>query len=133
MFTKNEMSRLYDNKLQQNIVAFDKGIKKELNTRVKSLLVKIATQNTRRKNNLIVIVTSEDKDEIRDIVGKVLLLKDNTIISTSMLNKAVVSAMKYKLVTSAKNVKQEGWTYSVSDFLKSLNASIVKKLEKTQQ
>ena len=104
MFTKNEMSRLYDNKLQQNIVAFDKGIKKELNTRVKSLLVKIATQNTRRKNNLIVIVTSEDKDEIRDIVGKVLLLKDNTIISTSMLNKAVVSAMKYKLVTSAKKI-----------------------------
>ena len=29
MFTKNEMSRLYDNKLQQNIVAFDKDIKKE--------------------------------------------------------------------------------------------------------
>lgn len=130
MFTKNEMSRLYDNKLQQNLVLFDKDTKKELNTRVKSLLVKVATQNAKKKNNLIVIVTSEEKDEIREIVGKVLFLKDNTIISTSMLNKAVVSAMKNKLVTSAKNVKEEGWAYSVSDFLKSLNASIVKKLEK---
>lgn len=133
MFTKNEMSRLYDNKLQQNIVTFDKEIKKELNTKVKSLLVKIANQNARHNKNLIVIVTSEDKEEIREILGKVLFLEDNTIISTSMLQKAVVSAMRYKLITSAKNVKQEGWAYSVSDFLKSLNASIVKKLEKTQE
>ena len=133
MFTKNEMSRLYDNKLQQNIVTFDKEIKKELNAKVKSLLVKIANQNARHNKNLIVIVTSEDKDEIREILGKVLFLEDNTIISTSMLQKAVVSAMRYKLITSAKNVKQEGWAYSVSDFLKSLNASIVKKLEKTQE
>lgn len=132
MFTKNEMSRLYDNKLQQNIVTFDREIKKELNTKVKSLLVKIANQNARHNKNLIVIVTSEDKDEIREIVGKVLFLEDNSIISTSMLQKAVVSAMRYKLIASAKNVKQEGWAYSVSDFLKSLNASIVKRLEKVQ-
>ena len=131
MFTKNEMSRLYDNKLQQNIVTFDKEIKKELNTKVKSLLVKVATMNAHKKQ-LVVIVTAQEKDEIREILGKVLFLDDTSIISTGMLNKAVVSAMKNKLVTSAKNVKQEGWTYSVSDFLKSLNASIVKRLEKVQ-
>lgn len=132
MFTKNEMSRLYDNKLQQNIVAFDKEIKAELNTRVKSLLTKIALMNARRKS-LMVIVSSEDKDSIREILGKVLFLEDNTIISTGMLNKAVVSAMRNKLITSAKNTKQEGWAYSVSDFLKSLNASIVKKLQKVSE
>ena len=131
MFTKNEMSRLYDNKLQQNIVTFDKEIKKELNTKVKSLLVKVATMNAHKKQ-LVVIVTAQEKDEIREILGKVLFLDDTSIISTGMLNKAVVSAMKNKLVTSAKNVKQEGWAYSVSDFLKSLNASIVKRLEKVQ-
>ena len=132
MFTKNEMSRLYDNKLQQNIVAFDKDTKAKLNTSVKSLLTKIALMNARRKQ-LIVVVTSEEKDAIREILGKVLFLEDNSIISTSMLNKAVISAMKNKLVTSAKNTKQEGWAYSVSDFLKSLNASIVKKLEKVSE
>ena len=94
MFTKNEMSRLYDNKLQQNIVTFDKEIKKELNTKVKSLLVKIANQNARHNKNLIVIVTSEDKEEIREILGKLLFLEYNSIISTSMLQKAVVSAMR---------------------------------------
>lgn len=132
MFTKNEMSRLYDNKLQQNIKDFEKDDKKLLNTKVKSLLVKIANMNARRKS-LMVIVSSEEKDEIRDILGKVLFLEDNSIISTNMLQKAVVSAMKYKLVTTAKNTKQEGWAYSVSDFLKALNASIVKKLAKIEE
>lgn len=129
MFTKNEMSRLYDNKLQQNIVAFDKETKKQLNTQVKSLLVKIASMNSRRKS-LIVIVSADEKDELRDLLGKVLFLKDNSIISTGMLQKAVVSAMKNKLITTEKNIKREGWAYSVSDFLKSINASIVKKLDK---
>lgn len=132
MFTKNEMSRLYYNKLQQNIKDFEKNDKKLLNTKVKSLLIKIANMNARRKS-LIVIVSSEEKDEIRDILGKVLFLEDNSIISTGMLQKAVVSGMKYKLVTTAKNTKQEGWAYSVSDFLKALNASIVKKLAKVEE
>lgn len=125
MFTINEMSRLYDNKLQRNLNTFEKAVKKELNAKVKSLLIRTAKKNAKRKS-ILVIVTSEEKDEIRDILGKVLFLEDNSVLSTAMLQKAAVSAMKCRLVATEKGVKQEGWAYSVSDFLKALNACLVK-------
>lgn len=132
MDNKVNVARLYDNKLQTNIKDFDKDTKSMLTKSVKSLLIKVATMNARKKQ-LVVIVTAEEKEEIREILGKVLFLEDTSIISTGMLNKAVLSAMKNKFVKTNKNEKSEGWSYSVSDFLKSLNASIFKKITKIEE
>ena len=43
------VARLYDNKLQTNIKDFDKDTKSMLTKSVKSLLIKVATMNARKK------------------------------------------------------------------------------------
>lgn len=122
--------RIYDNKLSTNIKDLDKELKKDLLKQVKSLMSKIATMNEKKKQ-LVIVTTSEERDLVKSVIARSVGVDAETI-SNSMLNKAILSGMKNKMIVATRNNKVEGWSYSVSDFLKSINASIVKKLAKAE-
>ena len=128
---KATLQRLYNNKLAVNIVAIgDKDTRKQLITKVKALCEAVISRNA-NKSQIKFYATDEEKDAVKNIVAYALQLDDNTIISNTMLAKAVISACQHKFVTESKGVKVGNWSYSVSNFLKSLNASIVGKIEKS--
>lgn len=126
---KNILARIYANKLATNLKDLDKEKVKGLKTSIKALLDKVANAN-KGKKSLSIIVNADDKESIRTGICYALGIDNADAISTSMLNKAVVSAMQNKFVASGRGTKVEGWSYSISTFLKSLNASLIKSIDK---
>jgi len=125
---KVDFARLYDNKLSTNIVDMEKDFAKDLKTQVKDLMDSIAKKNKNTKH-IQVIYTAEEKATIKNAIAKALNVEVDKI-SNSMIEKAVVSGMTNKFVKAEKGVKKEGWSYSVSAFLKSINASVFKTVER---
>lgn len=125
--TDNE--KLYLNRLTTNFNQLDKELKKRLKKSVVNIIDTILNES-KGKKHFIIAVTDTMKNSLEYDLKLALGLKDATI-SNRMLEKAVISATKNKLVRSdTKNVKVEGFAYSVSDFLKSINASIYKRVER---
>ena len=128
---KETLKRLYNNQLATNLVNIaDKDTVKLVKTTIKTFLDKIISKNKNGKG-IKVITSAEDRDAVKDVIKLALSLDDTEVITNSMLDKAVVSACQHKFVTESKGVKVGNWSYSVSNFLKSLNASIVGKIEKS--
>lgn len=128
---KETLKRLYNNQLATNLVNIaDKETVKLVKTTIKNFLDKIISKNKNGKG-IKVITSAEDRDAVKDVIKLALGLTDTEVITNSMLDKAVVSACQFKFTTVSKGVKQGNWSYSVSNFLKSLNASIIGKIEKS--
>lgn len=128
---KETLKRLYNNQLATNLVNIaDKDTVKLVKNTIKTFLDKIISKNKNGKG-IKVITSAEDRDAVKDVIKVALSLTDAEIITNSMLDKAVVSACQHKFVTASKGVKVGNWAYSVSNFLKSLNASIIGKIEKS--
>lgn len=123
-----DFTRLYDNKLSTNIKDLGKENAKTLKTLVTELMQDVAKKNKNSKH-IQVIITADEKTSMKNAIASALNVKIEQI-SNSMLEKAVLSGMKNKFVRQEKGVKVEGWAYSVSDFLKSINASIFKTINK---
>lgn len=128
---KETLKRLYNNQLATNLINIaDKDTVKLVKNTIKTFLDKIISKNKNGKG-IKVITSAEDRDAVKDVIKIALSLTDTEIITNSMLDKAVVSACQHKFVTASKGVKVGNWSYSVSNFLKSLNASIIGKIEKS--
>lgn len=128
---KETLKRLYNNQLATNLINIaDKDTVKLVKNTIKTFLDKIISKNKNGKG-IKVITSAEDRDVVKDVIKIALSLTDTEIITNSMLDKAVVSACQHKFVTASKGVKVDNWAYSVSNFLKSLNASIIGKIEKS--
>lgn len=126
------LKRLYENKLATNLnMIADKPTVKLIKDSIKGFCESVLAKNKTNATTLKIITTDDERDNLKDVLKLALKLDDNTIISNTMLAKAVISACKHKFVTTEKGVKVGKWSYSVSDFLKSLNASIVGKIEKS--
>lgn len=130
--TKKEvLKRLYNNQLGKNIALMgDKDTRKHIKQTITTLCEAVISRNG-NKSQLKFYATDDEKNAVKKWVAYALEIKDEEVISNTMLAKAVVSACQFKFTTVSKGVKQGNWSYSVSTFLKAINASLISKIEKS--
>lgn len=125
-----DKEKLYLNRLTTNLNQMDKELKKRLKKSIINAIEQIF-EASKGKKYFNIAVTDNVRQSLEYDLKQALNLKDDIAISNRMLEKAVISATKNKFIRSdVKNVKVEGFAYSISDFLKSLNASIYGKIER---
>ncbi len=126
--TNNE--KLYLNRLTTNLNQMDKEFKKRLKKSIINTIEQVF-EASKGKKYFNIAVTDNVRQSLEYDLKQALNLKDDITISNKMIEKAIISATKNRFIRSnTKDVKVEGFAYSVADFLKSLNASIYKKIER---
>ena len=125
ILTINE--KLYTNRIIES--AFDIEAKKQAKKELKTILLNVANSIKMNKENYATLILSEtDFKDLYDNANKIIDLSKG--ITYKAMKNAILSSITNKLVASdEKFVKVEGYSISVANFLKSLQASITKKVE----
>lgn len=130
----------YQNKIiaSQYDIDSQKQNKKELKNTILNILQNNLQNNDFTKDNKTIqlttlYITDDDFASIKNNIKK-LLASNTQNISYKDVRVAILSSYKNKLVASDdRYVKVEGTSVSVADFLKSIQASIIKKVESSKR
>lgn len=130
----------YQNKIVESTfdVEAKKQNKKELKNTILNILQNNLQNNDFTKDNKTIqlttlYITDDDFISIKNNIKK-LLASNTQNISYKDVRLAILSSYKNKLVASDERyVKVEGTSVSIADFLKSIQASLVKKVESSKR